>query len=51
MNLEDIKKILVQEEGIKIEFKKAKNAAPKSLYETVVSFYQYRWGNYCSWCR
>jgi ATP-dependent DNA helicase RecG len=38
MNLEDIKKILVQEEGIKIEFKKAKNAAPKSLYETVVSF-------------
>lgn len=38
MNLEDSKRILAQEEGIKIEFKKAKNAAPKSLYETVVSF-------------
>ncbi len=38
MNLEDIKRILSQEEGIKIEFKKAKNSAPKSLYETVVSF-------------
>ena len=38
MNLDDINKILSQEEGIKIEFKKANNSAPKSLYETVVSF-------------
>jgi len=38
MNLEDIKRILLKEEGVKIEFKKSKNSAPKSLYETVVSF-------------
>jgi ATP-dependent DNA helicase RecG len=38
MNLDDINKILSKEEGIKIEFKKAKNSAPKSLYETIVSF-------------
>lgn len=38
MNLEDIKKVIAQKEGIKTEFKSAENVVPKSMYETVVSF-------------
>ena len=38
MNIDDINKILNQGEGLKIEFKKAADSVPASLYETVVSF-------------
>lgn len=38
MTIEDIHKILSEGEGLKIEFKKAINSVPGSLYETVVSF-------------
>jgi ATP-dependent DNA helicase RecG len=38
MTIEDIDKIITQGEGISIEFKKAKEKVPQSLYETVVSF-------------
>lgn len=38
MNLDDVKKILSQPEGLKIEYKEAKNKVPSSLWETVVSF-------------
>lgn len=38
MNLQEIENIIRQGEGLKIEFKEAGDAVPKSLYETVVSF-------------
>jgi ATP-dependent DNA helicase RecG len=38
MTIEEIEKIITQGEGVSIEFKKAKEKVPASLYETVVSF-------------
>jgi len=38
MTIEEIDKIIAQGEGVSIEFKKAKEKVPASLYETVVSF-------------
>ncbi len=38
MTLEDINRIIQQGEGLKIEFKEAKDSVPKSFYESVVSF-------------
>ncbi|MDR1973969.1 MAG: putative DNA binding domain-containing protein [Bacteroidales bacterium] len=38
MTISDIEKIINQGEGVSIEFKKAKEKVPQSLYETVVSF-------------
>ncbi|GHS86824.1 hypothetical protein FACS1894201_07870 [Bacteroidia bacterium] len=38
MTQSDIEKIIAQGEGVSIEFKKAKEKVPASLYETVVSF-------------
>jgi ATP-dependent DNA helicase RecG len=44
MTVEDIEKIIAQGEGASIEFKKAKEKVPQSLYETVVSFANTRGG-------
>ena len=44
MTKEEINRIIAQGEGINIEFKKAKEKVPKSLYETVVSFANTRGG-------
>lgn len=38
MTLDDIKNIIQQGEGLKIEFKEAKDSVPHSFYETVASF-------------
>ena len=38
MTLDDIKNIIQQGEGLKIEFKEAKDSVPQSFYETVASF-------------
>jgi len=38
MTLDDVQYIIQQGEGLKIEFKEAKDAVPKSFYESVVSF-------------
>jgi ATP-dependent DNA helicase RecG len=38
MTAKDIENIIAQGEGVAIEFKKAKEKVPQSLYETVVSF-------------
>ena len=38
MELRDIEQLIQQGEGLKIEFKEAADAVPKSFYETVVSF-------------
>ena len=38
MNLQEIVRLIQQGEGLKIEFKEAGSAVPKSFYETVVSF-------------
>ena len=38
MTASDIQKIIAQGEGLSVEFKKAKEKVPSSLYETVVSF-------------
>lgn len=38
MTLDDIRNIIQQGEGLKIEFKEATNSVPQSFYETVVSF-------------
>ena len=45
MTEDEIKKIIAQGEGISVEFKRAKEKAPHSLYETVVSFANTRGGN------
>ncbi|MDR2970433.1 MAG: putative DNA binding domain-containing protein [Bacteroidales bacterium] len=45
MTIEEITKIITQGESISIEFKKAKEKVPASLYETVVSFANTRGGN------
>ena len=44
MTASNIEKIIAQGEGISIEFKKAKEKVPASLYETVVSFANTRGG-------
>ena len=44
MTTSDIEKIIAQGEGVSIEFKKAKEKVPASLYETVVSFANTRGG-------
>lgn len=44
MTAEEIGKIIAQGEGISIEFKKAMEKVPASLYETVVSFANTRGG-------
>ena len=44
MTIDDIRKIIAQGEGTSVEFKKAKEKVPKSLYETVVSFANTRGG-------
>lgn len=44
MTVEEIDKIIAQGEGISVEFKKAKEKVPTSLYETVVSFANTRGG-------
>jgi len=44
MTVEEITKIIAQGEGTSIEFKKAKEKVPTSLYETVVSFANTRGG-------
>ena len=44
MTVEEIDKIIAQGEGVSIEFKKAKEKVPASLYETVVSFANTRVG-------
>jgi len=44
MTVEEITKIITQGEGTSIEFKKAKEKVPASLYETVVSFANTRGG-------
>ena len=44
MTVEEIDKIITQGEGVSIEFKKAKEKVPASLYETVVSFANTRGG-------
>ena len=44
MTTEEITKIIAQGEGVSIEFKKAKEKVPHSLYETVVSFANTRGG-------
>jgi ATP-dependent DNA helicase RecG len=44
MTVEDIEKIIAQGEGVSIEFKKAKEKVPVSMYETVVSFANTRGG-------
>ena len=44
MTREEIDKIIAQEEGVSIEFKKAKEKVPVSLYEIVVSFANTRGG-------
>ncbi|MDR2621487.1 MAG: putative DNA binding domain-containing protein [Dysgonamonadaceae bacterium] len=44
MTVEEIDKIIAQGEGASIEFKKAKEKVPASLYETVVSFANTRGG-------
>jgi predicted HTH transcriptional regulator len=38
MTAYDIQKILLQGEGVSVEFKKTETKDPSSLYETVVSF-------------
>ena len=38
MNIEQIKELLQQGEGLNVEFKKANNALPGNLFETVCSF-------------
>lgn len=38
MNLQEITRLIQQGEGLKIEFKEAGSAVPKSFYETVASF-------------
>jgi len=38
MNLQEIENIILQGEGLKIEFKEASDSVPKSFYETVASF-------------
>jgi len=48
MTIEEIDKIIAQGEGISIEFKKAKEKVPHSVYETVVSFANTR-GGYISY--
>ena len=44
MTVKEIDKIIAQGEGVSIEFKKAKDKVPASLYETVVSFANTRGG-------
>jgi len=44
MTVEELDKIIAQGEGVSIEFKKAKEKVPASLYETVVSFANTRGG-------
>jgi ATP-dependent DNA helicase RecG len=44
VTIEEIDKIITQGEGVSIEFKKAKEKVPASLYETVVSFANTRGG-------
>jgi ATP-dependent DNA helicase RecG len=44
VTVEEIDKIIAQGEGISVEFKKAKEKVPTSLYETVVSFANTRGG-------
>ena len=38
MNIEQIKELLQQGEGLNVEFKKAKNTLPGNLFETVCAF-------------
>jgi ATP-dependent DNA helicase RecG len=44
VTVEEIDKIIAQGEGVSVEFKKAKEKVPTSLYETVVSFANTRGG-------
>jgi len=45
MNAEKIKNILMQGEGLTIEFKKGKEDLPLNLYETVCAFLNRNGGN------
>ena len=44
MTIEEIERIIAQGEGVSVEFKRAKEKVPQSLYETVVSFANTRGG-------
>lgn len=50
MDLQQVQQIIVQGEGLRIEYKEASDAVPASFYETVVSFSEYRWWGCSAWC-